>query len=118
MVGFLATCRPDDSRQFYKDSLGLTLVEETPFALVFSAFNALIRVQKTDQVMPLPYTCLGWEVEVIEDTVQVLSDAGIVLERFNGLQQDDLGIWTVPDGSRVAWFKDPDGNLLSLTQHA
>jgi len=118
IVGFVATSMPEISKQFYSELLGLVLVEETPFAIVLESKNAVIRVQKTDHVCPPPYTSLGWEVEDITATVYSLSDSGLEFEQFEGLEQDDLGVWNVPGGSKVAWFKDPDGNLLSLTQTA
>ena len=116
MVGFVATSRPEISKQFYEEILGLTLIEDTPFSIVFESGNATIRIQKTRQVRSPPNTSLGWEVANIELIVRALSDSGVRLEKFEGMEQDDLGVWSVPGGSRVAWFKDPDGNLLSLTQ--
>lgn len=116
MVGFLATSRPDISKRFYNEILELTLIEETPYALVFESANAVIRIQKTEEVYPPPYTTIGWEVENIEFTVRALSESGVQFERYEGMEQDDRGVWDVPNGSKVAWFKDPDGNLLSLTQ--
>jgi catechol 2,3-dioxygenase-like lactoylglutathione lyase family enzyme len=116
MVGFLATSRSDIAKRFYDEILDLTLIEETPYALVFESVNAVIRIQKTEDVFPPPYTTIGWEVENIEFTVRALSDSGVQFERYEGMNQDDLGVWNIPNGSKVAWFKDPDGNLLSLTQ--
>lgn len=116
VVGFVATSNAKNSKHFYRECLGLTLVEETPFAIVFESNNAVIRVQKTDKVCPPPYTSLGWEVDNIDESVRTLSVSGVRFEHFDGLDQDELGVWGTPDGSRIAWFKDPDGNLLSLTQ--
>ena len=131
IVGFVATSSPDVSKHFYRDCLGLTLVEDSAFAMVFESADTVIRVQKTTQVYSPPYTTLGWEVDNIVATVRSLTDAGVQFERYDGLVQDDLGIWSVSGsaasnnadatgsdatGSRVAWFKDPDGNLLSVTQ--
>lgn len=116
LIGFVATSKPEISRQFYDELLGLTLLEESPFAIVFESKNTVIRIQKTDHVCPPPYTALGWEVENIMETVRTLSDKGVQFEKFGGMEQDDLGIWNIPGGAKVAWFKDPDGNLLSLTQ--
>jgi catechol 2,3-dioxygenase-like lactoylglutathione lyase family enzyme len=116
MVGFLATSSPDISKLFYDEILDLTLIEETPFALVFESVNAVIRIQKTEEVFPPPYTTIGWEVENIEFTARALSESGVQFERYEGMNQDYLGVWDVPNGSKVAWFKDPDGNLLSITE--
>ena len=118
MVGFIATSMPELSKRFYKELLGLVLIEETPYAIVLESKNAIIRIQKTEQVFPPPYTSLGWEVENITGIVRSLSDSGVQFEMYEGLKQDQLGVWDVPGGSKVAWFKDPDGNLLSLTQTA
>jgi len=92
------------------------VVEETPYAIVLASINTTIRIQITEKAVPPPYTTLGWEVNDIDSMVRTLSDAGLTFERFDGLDQDDLGVWAVPGGAKVAWFKDPDGNLLSLTQ--
>ncbi|MBX2884588.1 MAG: VOC family protein [Granulosicoccus sp.] len=116
LVGFVATSKPESSRRFYGELLGLSLIEESPYAIVFESHDTIIRVQKTEQVFPPPYTSLGWEVENINEIVRSLSDAGVQFEQFQGLEQDAAGVWSVPNGSKVAWLKDPDGNLLSLTQ--
>ena len=116
LVGFVATSMPEVSKQFYEERLGLNLVEETSFAIVFESNNTFIRIQKTGKTHPPPYTSLGWEVEDIGVTARSLSDSGVQFEKFDGLEQDDLGVWNVPGGSKVAWFKDPDGNMLSLTE--
>ena len=118
IIAFIATAVPDASKRFYNEILGLTLAEETPFAIVFETNNTVIRIQKTERVYPPPYTSLGWEVDSIAETVQTLSAMGVQFERYEGLEQDGLGVWNVPDGAKVAWFKDPDSNLLSLTQVA
>lgn len=107
---------PEVSKQFYTQILGLALLEETPFAIVCEAENTIIRIQKTEKVYPPPYTTFGWEVKHLAETVRTLSESGVQFENYEGLEQDDVGIWTTPGGASVAWFKDPDGNLLSLTQ--
>ena len=116
LMAFLATVRPDDARDFYSRVLGLTLVEETPFALVFDASGTSLRLQKVERVLVQPYTSLGWQVADIHKTLERLEASGVVAERFEGLDQDKVGIWSAPDGTAIAWFKDPDGNLLSLTE--
>jgi catechol 2,3-dioxygenase-like lactoylglutathione lyase family enzyme len=116
LIGFAATTNPERAREFYGETLGLPLVEESPFALVFDAAGTMLRIQKVESLSPARHTTLGWEVEDIGATIHQLTENGVRFERFPGLPQDDLGIWTTPDGSQVAWFKDPDGNTLSLTE--
>jgi catechol 2,3-dioxygenase-like lactoylglutathione lyase family enzyme len=116
IVCFVATAQPTESKRFYQAVLGLSIVEDTPVALVFDAHGTELRVQKVPAVSPPPYTALGWQVRDIEAVARRLSEQGVLLERYQGLLQDELGIWSTPDGSRVAWFRDPDGNTLSVTQ--
>jgi catechol 2,3-dioxygenase-like lactoylglutathione lyase family enzyme len=115
-VAFVATSQPERARAFYADVLGLRLTSDEPYALVFQAGDTMLRIQKTDAVQPPPYTTLGWQVQDITATARELMGRGVSFERFGSMEQDDLGIWSAPGGARVAWFKDPDGNLLSLTQ--
>ena len=117
LVGFLATARPADAKRFYEDILELSLLEDGPYALVFSANGTVLRVQKVQAVALAPYTALGWSVSDITATVQNLGNKGVKFQRYEGLPQDDKGIWRTPDGSSVAWFRDPDGNTLSITEH-
>jgi len=116
MIAFLATANAARSRQFYEDVLQLRLTGDEVFALVFECNGTMLRIQKVDSVRPVPYTSLGWQTEDISQLVQQLTDRGVQFDRYQGLEQDELGIWTSPAGARVAWFKDPDGNILSLTQ--
>jgi len=103
---------------FYGDTLGLRLVSEDAFALVFDANGTTLRVSLVREVVAAPYAVLGWEVDDIVAKVKALLAAGVKLERYeNFVKQDESGIWTAPGGTRVAWFKDPDGNLLSISQH-
>jgi catechol 2,3-dioxygenase-like lactoylglutathione lyase family enzyme len=118
IIAFVATTQPQRARDFYCDVLALDLMEDSPFALVVQAANAVVRIQKVQAFTPLPFTALGWEVPDIEATAKDLAAKGVRFERFEGLKQDDLGIWLSPSGAKVCWFKDPDGNLLSLTQFA
>jgi catechol 2,3-dioxygenase-like lactoylglutathione lyase family enzyme len=106
------------ARAFYEGVLGLRLVEEEkPFALVFDANGIMLRVTPGGEHKPAPGTVLGWEVEEIESTVERLTTAGVVFLRYPGMNDGDpLGIWTSPSSARVAWFHDPDKNVLSLTQ--
>ncbi len=106
------------AKHFYRDQLGLALASEDGFALVFDVNGTMLRVTLVKEVVAAPYTVLGWEVADIANAVRELQKSGIRLERFPGLEQDELAIWTAPGGSaRVAWFKDPDGNMLSVSQH-
>ena len=116
LIGFVATQNPARAREFYEKTLGLTLVSEDPFSLVFDANRTMLRVQKVQEVAPAAYTVLGWAVPDIQAEVIELSKRGVRFEHYEGLAQDPLGIWTSPSGAKVTWFKDPDGNTLSLTQ--
>ena len=116
LVAFAATSRSDEARTFYSQILGFPVLDDTPFALVLDANGTTLRVQKVEKVLPPPYTVLGWAVDNISSAVTQLTESGVKFERFQGLDQGDLGIWTAPGGASVAWFRDPDGNLLSLTQ--
>jgi catechol 2,3-dioxygenase-like lactoylglutathione lyase family enzyme len=113
---FMATTQPERARAFYCDVLGLQFAEDTPFALVLKTANAKLRIQKVQSFTPLPFTALGWEVEDIQATVKQLANRKVRFERFPGMSQDDQGIWISPSGARVCWFKDPDDNVLSITQ--
>jgi catechol 2,3-dioxygenase-like lactoylglutathione lyase family enzyme len=116
LIAFVATGDPARARAFYGDTLGLELVEETPFAVVFSVGATMLRVTVVDAVIAAPYTVLGWAVADIAARVRELGKRGVAFERYAGLEQDELGVWRSPSGARIAWFKDPDGNTLSLTQ--
>jgi catechol 2,3-dioxygenase-like lactoylglutathione lyase family enzyme len=118
LIGFVSTADPARARQFYEGVLGLKLCSESPFALVFDANGTMLRMTTVEEVVVAPYTVLGWRVSDIAQTVRDLSDAGVAFLRFEGMNQDDLGIWTTPGADRVAWFRDPDGNTLSVTQFA
>jgi catechol 2,3-dioxygenase-like lactoylglutathione lyase family enzyme len=113
---FLATADAARSRAFYERVLGLTFVADEPPALVFRAGDSMLRIQKVDQVHIAPYTALGWAVSDIRRAVHDLRAAGVVFQRYDGLNQDGDGIWHAPSGGFVAWFRDPDGHVLSLTQ--
>jgi catechol 2,3-dioxygenase-like lactoylglutathione lyase family enzyme len=113
---FLATANAERARAFYERVLGLAFVADEPPALVFQVGEAMLRIQKVDQVHTAPYTALGWAVLDISQTVHRLREAGVVFERYPGMNQDGDGIWRAPSGTLVAWFKDPDGHVLSLTE--
>jgi catechol 2,3-dioxygenase-like lactoylglutathione lyase family enzyme len=118
IVGFITIVDVDRARSFYRDTLGLRLVsEEPPFALVFDANGIMLRLGMAKERPPLAGTVLGWQVHDAGAAVNNLEQAGIAFERYEFLQQDAHAIWTAPTGARVAWFKDPDGNLLSISEH-
>jgi catechol 2,3-dioxygenase-like lactoylglutathione lyase family enzyme len=116
VVAFVGTADAVHAKHFYGDVLGLPLESETEFAVVFKTPSARLRVTLVERVQPAPYTVLGWGVEDIAETIGVLGERGVKFARFDGVEQDELGIWKSPGGAQVAWFKDPDGNLLSITQ--
>ena len=116
LIAFVATADAERARAFYAGTLGLELDSESPFACVFRAAGTMLRVTVVERVVPAPYTVLGWAVADIAARVHELSARGVVFERYEGVEQDELGVWRSPGGALVAWFKDPDGNLLSLTQ--
>jgi catechol 2,3-dioxygenase-like lactoylglutathione lyase family enzyme len=115
-VLFVATAKAERARDFYERVLGLAFVADEPYALVFRVGRSMLRIQKVERVVKVPYTVLGWSVRNIRSTVRRLSEAGVAFERYDGLAQDDDGVWHSPGGALVAWFQDPDGNTLSLTQ--
>jgi catechol 2,3-dioxygenase-like lactoylglutathione lyase family enzyme len=105
------------AKAFYGDTLGFTLKHEDGFASVFDLNGTTLRVSPAKDFKPQPFTVLGWEVPEIKVTVKALKDKGVEFVRVPGLPQDDLGIWSPVPGIFVAWFKDPDGNMLSVSQH-
>jgi catechol 2,3-dioxygenase-like lactoylglutathione lyase family enzyme len=116
VIAFSATRDAERAKSFYRDELGLRLVADEPFALVFDANGTMLRIQKAGVFEPLPFTLLGWHVADIEQTVDQLRARGVAFVRYEGMEQDARDIWQAPGSSaRIAWFKDPDGNLLSLT---
>jgi catechol 2,3-dioxygenase-like lactoylglutathione lyase family enzyme len=116
VIAFVSTADARRALGFYRDALGLRLVSETPFALVFDVIGTMLRVTIAETVTPAPYTVLGWQVADIAATVDDLIARGLSFTRYEGIDQDARGIWTSPAGGRIAWFHDPDGNVLSLTQ--
>jgi predicted enzyme related to lactoylglutathione lyase len=116
LKAFVPTVKPAEAKKFYNDILGLTLLSEDNYALEFNANGTLLRVSIVPELTPYPFTVLGWNIEDISSVIKSLNEKGITFEKYGFLQQDNLGIWTSPNGSKVAWFKDPDGNVLSLTE--
>jgi catechol 2,3-dioxygenase-like lactoylglutathione lyase family enzyme len=116
LVAFVATRDATRARRFYTEVLGLSLVSDDTFALVFDANGSTLRIQKVEDFEPHPFTSLGWQVSNIDEVVDELAKHKVIPDRFPGMTQDKRGIWSSPSGARIAWFRDPDGNILSLTQ--
>ena len=116
LKAFIPTVHPAKAKFFYRDVLGLELLSEDKFALEFNANGTLLRVITVQELTPYPFTALGWNVDDIVATIKALNNKNIFCEKYGFFEQDDLGIWISPNGSKVAWFKDPDGNTLSLTE--
>ena len=117
IVAFVCTTDSKRARAFYEQSLGLKFVSEDQFALVLDSNGTMLRISKFSGLKPAPFTVLGWETSNIETLVGELQKRGVQFERYPWMPQDDLAVWTAPTGDKVAWFKDPDGNVLSLSQH-
>jgi catechol 2,3-dioxygenase-like lactoylglutathione lyase family enzyme len=117
IIAFVPTRDAVKARAFYEDVLGLRFVNDDGFALVLDANGIMVRVAKAPEFKPMPFTILGWQVSGIAKVVADLQGRGVHFERFGFFEQDKLGIWTAPTGDKVAWFKDPDGNMLSVSEH-
>ena len=118
VVTFLLTAKPEAATAFYRDTLGCRYVRDDGFALVFDLGGVMLRIARVPEFTPVRNTVLGWEVEAIGAEVARLEAKGVRFERYENMGQDAHGICTFPNGDKVAWFKDPDGNVLSLSQHA
>lgn len=116
LIAFATTKDPDAARAFYADVLGLTLTSTEPVALVFDSGGVMLRISIVKDFQPQPFTVLGWQVADIRARLRELAAKGVSFEHYGFPSQDAEGIWLTPDGTQVAWFKDPDGNLMSLTQ--
>ena len=116
LKAFLPTVDPERAKKFYKKILGLKLLSEDDFALEFDVNGIPLRITTVEKFKPHPFTVLGWDVNDLPTLIKSLIKKGVEFERYKFLDQDKLGIWTAPGGTRVAWFKDPDGNLLSLSE--
>ncbi|HTP79477.1 MAG TPA: VOC family protein [Bacteroidota bacterium] len=116
LISFVATTNPPKAKKFYSETLGLRLVGEDPYALVFDAGGTMLRVAAVQVLQPAGYTVLGWTVRDIQSSVFDLVGKGVQFRRYEGMDQDEHGIWRSPSGARIAWFTDPDGNTLSLTE--
>jgi len=117
IVGFIQVTDRKKAREFYVDVLGLQYVSEDPFALVVESNGTKIRIGEMPKLQPAQFTVLGWEVPDIEAAVLDLQSKGVELQEYGLKGQDERGVWTTPGGDRVAWFNDPAGNVLSISQH-
>ncbi len=115
IIAFVPTRNERRAREFYQTVLGLEFISEDEFAAVFNVNGTMLRISKVMHFEPAPFSVLGWEVDDIRATLAELRMRGVTFERYE-MHQDELGIWTAPGGAQVAWFKDPDGNVLSVTQ--
>jgi predicted enzyme related to lactoylglutathione lyase len=117
-IAFVPSTDLGRSRAFYGGVLGLAVTEESPFACAFDAGGTMLRVTRVDGLRVQPFTVFGWAVADLRATLARLVGAGVPALRFDGMPQDDDGVWATPGGDLIAWFADPDGNTLSLTQFA
>lgn len=117
-IGFIPVRDLAVARAFYEGTLGLRVAADTPFALVLDAGGTMLRVTPVPELSARPFTVAGWNVPDIGAAVRALAGRGVEFTRYDGLAQDELGVWATPGGDRVAWFSDPDGNTLSLTAFA
>ncbi len=116
LIAFAPSTDLARSRAFYETILGLRLVEESPFAVAFDANGTQLRVTAVERRVAAPYTVLGWAVADVAAAIDALTGRGVTFKRYEGKDQDPRGVWQSPSGARIAWFEDPDGNVLSLTQ--
>jgi catechol 2,3-dioxygenase-like lactoylglutathione lyase family enzyme len=117
VTAFLATAQGPRAAAFYRGTLGLPQISEDAFALVFDLHGVELRIQKVERLTPQPFTVLGWQVQELAAVLAALAARGVVFDRFPGLAQSAQGIWRAPSGAQVAWFRDPDGNLLSVAEY-
>ncbi len=116
IIAFVATTDTSKARPFYENILGLQVTSIEPYAIVFDANGIQLRMSVTKELKPVSYAVLSWIVPDIKKAIKALSGKGVKFEKYDWFKQDGLGIWTAPDGTKVAWFKDPDGNILGLTE--
>ncbi|MBL8558039.1 MAG: hypothetical protein JNM47_04925 [Hyphomonadaceae bacterium] len=118
LIAMVGTMRGDAARDFYRDTLGLKLRDENQFAYVFDVDGVELRLSKVPALIPTAFAIMGFRVTDIEAEIDAIVAKGVTMERYGFLQQDARGVWDSPDGgAKVAWFKDPDFNVLSFVQH-
>lgn len=118
LIAFVGVSDLGQARQFYGQTLGLPITDESPLALVADANGTMLRLTAVGQPVAAPYTILGWNVVDIVSMINQLTARGVHFTRYEGMAQDERGVWTAPGGAKIAWFLDPDGNNLSLTEFA
>jgi catechol 2,3-dioxygenase-like lactoylglutathione lyase family enzyme len=118
IIAFVSATDLDRGRAFYERTLGLRVIEQNAYACVLDANGTMLRLTAVPRVAAPGYTVLGWNVTDIGSSVDALAARGVAFSRYDGMEQDEQGIWTTPGGDKIAWFQDPDGNVLSLTQFA
>jgi catechol 2,3-dioxygenase-like lactoylglutathione lyase family enzyme len=116
IIAFIPTKDAARARRFY-ESLGLRFVSDDSFAIVMDANGTMIRIARVEDFTPFPFTLLGWQVDDIHQTVAEMTSKGVEFARYPYFEQSADGIWTAPGGAKIAWFRDPDGNTLSISQH-
>ena len=116
LKAFVPTIEPEKEKDFYMNVLGLKLMSEDNYGMEFFTNGGMLRITTVQKLTPQPFTVLGWDVDNLPSVMKSLVQKGVKFERYNFIEQDVVGIWTAPGGVRVAWFKDPDGNLLSLSE--
>ena len=117
LIGFALTTDTKRARKFYEEVLGFRFLKEDPFALVMETDENMIRISPVKEFVPAQHTILGWEVKQIESLASHLRERGVIFQQYPWMKPNELGIWDSPSGDQVAWFKDPDGNVLSISQH-
>ena len=118
LMAFIPVSDLPTATAFYSDLLGLSVTEQTPYAVVLDAGGTMLRLAQVDDLRPQPFTIAGWQVSDMEAAIAALAAKGVLFLRYAGMDQDATGIWSTPGGDQVAWFADPDGNTLSLTRFA
>ncbi|HVS96387.1 MAG TPA: VOC family protein [Puia sp.] len=116
LMAFVSTAEPATGRAFYEEKLGLTVTSVDDYGVMYDAGGTTLRMSFVRELHPAPYSILSWMVRDIHSVMKGLKAKGVVFEMYEGLGQDEAGVWTAPGGTKVAWFKDPGGNLLSLSE--
>jgi catechol 2,3-dioxygenase-like lactoylglutathione lyase family enzyme len=117
LVAFVPTKDANRARRFYEGVLGLRFIADDSFAIVMDANGTMVRIVRLEDFTPFPFTLLGWQVTDIHKTVAEMASKGVKFNRYPYFEQSPDGVWTAPEGAKVAWFTDPDGNTLSISQH-
>ena len=117
LIAFIPSKDASHSRSFYEGTLGLRFISDDSFAIVMDSNGTMVRIVRVGEFTPAPFTILGWQVDDIHTRVAELSDNGVQFNRYPYFEQSPDGVWTAPNGAKVAWFPDPDGNTLSISQH-